>query len=154
MHLLVKWVITILRVFVGGVFAYSGWNKLSKPVQEFQYAIEAYQAFPSTVNLVAAYTVPWIELILGVFLILGYFRRKTSISLLCLTISFLTLLISTKIRGIEIANCGCFGEGVHLTVTQAIMVDTSLALALFFLTKFRDQFLEIDQLIKSHHVQS
>ena len=123
-----------------------------KPAEEFQYAIEAYQVFPSRINELASHVIPWVELLLGVFLIAGYFRKKVASALSLLTSTFLFLLLSTKIRGIEIASCGCFGEGIHLTVTQALFVDSVLFCVLLVIAKTKETFFEFDYYFNKTYV--
>ena len=134
----------IARILVGGIFVYSGWNKLVRPPQEFQYVIEQYQVFPAIFAKLVSYTIPWVEFIFGAFLIIGFFRMWSARILSCLCTGFIALLSSTLIRKINIGNCGCFGEGIHLTPTQALMLDSSLLLMLLYLSFVSKRKLELD----------
>ena len=143
-----KRVACLLRVATGGLFAFSGWSKLTRPVQEFQYAMEQYQLFSALATRIISEFLPWFELVLGTFLILGFLRKISAVLLSLLNIGFLTVLISALIRGIDVANCGCFGESIHLTLPQAVAFDSGLLAALLFLTLCRENSFELDAWIQ------
>ncbi len=134
----------IARLLVGGVFCYSGWNKLTHPIEEFQYAIEQYQLFSSEWARMIAHVLPWVELVFGVFVLLGFLRSLSAFALSLLSVSFIALLGSSLARGIEIQNCGCFGKNIHLTPEQAIIVDGFLLILLLFLSSVKNTPLELD----------
>ena len=136
--------ITIGRVFVGSLFVYSGWNKLIHPAEEFQYAIDQYQLFPSLIAKIISHTIPWVEFIFGAFLILGFLRKMSARILCLLSFGFIALLGSAMIRKINLENCGCFGVGIHLTPLQAFSLDSCLFLALLYLSFLKQQVFEID----------
>ncbi len=148
---LIKTVLFLARCAAGGIFAYAGWGKLMRPVQEFQYVIEQYQLFPRSIVRLASHVLPWYELVFGIFLILGFMRAASARALWLLCFSFLLLLVSTMIRGIDIGHCGCFGEGIHLSIPQAITLDSSLLIAFTFFSLVRDHYLEIDSWFQRHH---
>jgi len=135
----------ITRFVTGSLFVIAGWSKLSRPVQEFQYVIESYQIFPNFVIPVMAHVVPWVEFILGAFLILGYLRRLSAGILSVLCAGFIGLLTSAVVRGIDLGNCGCFGESIHLTPLQALGVDTCLLIALLYLVMNKKRVLDLDE---------
>jgi uncharacterized membrane protein YphA (DoxX/SURF4 family) len=127
---MMAWIFLLLRLACGSVFIYSGWNKLVRPVEEFQFVIESYRSFPSLVIPSIAYSLPWVEIVCGTFLFLGYLRVASARLLALLTAGFLILLTSAYLRGIDLSHCGCFGEGIHLTPVQAITFDCCLLVAL------------------------
>lgn len=114
------------RLFIGLVFAYSGFFKLMEPVENFRGAIAAYEVIPSAVIPLLAHGVPWIEFVFGVFLVIGYLPRVSAGALAGLSWSFILLILSTwVVTGSLPADCGCFGEGslVHLTPLQVLFLD-------------------------------
>ena len=139
------WVIVLIRILTGALFTYSGWSKLISPVQEFEYVIEQYQLFPSPIIRLIAHALPWIELVFGTFLLIGFMRTFGAQVLCGLCAAFLLLLASTLIRGIDVGHCGCFGKGILLTVTQAFTLDSCLVLILMFLSTYQPQRFELDQ---------
>jgi len=127
----------IARFFLGGIFLYSGLGKLLEPVETFRGAIAAYDVIPYEIVPAIAYSFPWLELVFGAFLILGFLPRLSALALTFFSVSFITLIASAySIHGELPAGCGCFGEGgIHLTPLQVILLDvfdTFLGLSLLF----------------------
>ncbi len=146
----------MIRIVSGGIFAFSGWSKLTRPAQEFEYMIEQYQTVPTMFIPCLARMLPWVEFIFGAFLIIGFLRMISARVLGFLSIAFLILLASTMLRGMNLGHCGCFGEGIHLTVPQAIVLDSCLAFIFAFFSVKRSGFFELDGwlqrgLVKKNH---
>lgn len=115
------------RIFVGLVFAYSGFTKLMEPVENFQGGMAAYEVIPYVLIPFLARVVPWLELIFGFFLIVGYLPRASALILAAMSWSFILLILTTRVvTGALPADCGCFGEGslIHLTPLQVLALDT------------------------------
>ncbi len=114
------------RLFLGLIFAYSGFIKLMEPVENFQGGMAAYEIIPYVVIPFLARVIPWIEFLFGAFLILGYLPRVSALVLAAMSWSFVLLILTTRIvTGALPANCGCFGEGslLHLTPMQVLIMD-------------------------------
>lgn len=100
------WIELAARLFVGGIFIYAGLPKLLEPC-EFARSIYAYKLFPAiSINLIAIVG-PWFEVVTGVFLCIGLFRRGAAAVISGMLILFLLLLTITFIRGLNF-DCGCF----------------------------------------------
>ena len=115
----------LARLFLGTVFAYSGFSKLMEPVENFRGIIAQYEVIPYVFVPAIAHVFPWLELIFGIFLISGYAPRASALVLAFFSLSFLILLGSSKLLlGSFPVSCGCFGEhGIHLTVRQVFLLD-------------------------------
>ncbi len=114
------------RMFLGLVFAYSGFIKLIEPVENFQGGMAAYEIIPYAVIPFLAHVIPWIEFFFGAFLILGYLPRVSALVLAVMSWSFVLLIVTTRIvTGALPADCGCFGEGslIHLKPLQVLVMD-------------------------------
>lgn len=122
------------RLVVGCVLVYAGATKAAGPAEEFAYVISAYGMLPPDALPLAARLLPWAELLLGWALILGWQARAAATASGALFVAFLFALVGTKARGIELPNCGCFGDAIHFTMAQAIAFD-SLMLALCWLAR-------------------
>jgi uncharacterized membrane protein YphA (DoxX/SURF4 family) len=61
---------------------------------------------PVPSNLVAV-TLPWIELVAGLLLIAGVWRRESALVIALLLAVFIVAAGSVMARGIDVENCGC-----------------------------------------------
>lgn len=103
----------VLAIAVGGVFVYASLAKIADP-RAFAKIVYHYQVIgPSATlgflpaNLVAV-ALPWVELIAGVLLVSGLWRREAALVTAVLLAVFVAAVGSTMARGIDIQNCGCF----------------------------------------------
>ena len=101
------------RILLAFVFIYSGYTKLRSPLQ-FASAIEGYDLIPSALVLYVADSLPWIEVALGLLLLVGLKIRYIAAGAAALLGFFIVILAITYSRGIE-ANCGCFGVGERIS---------------------------------------
>lgn len=122
----------LLRIALGGVFLYAGVVKASNPAA-FAGSVAAYQILPYAGNYLAAAVVPWIEIICGGLLIIGWRIRSAAALTTLLTLLFIALLFSTVVRGLDI-DCGCFRQGgATTTAWTAIFRDLVLLSATIFI---------------------
>jgi cation diffusion facilitator family transporter len=95
-----------LRLLLGAVFLYASFDKILHP-EAFAQAVYNYQILPdSTVNLVAL-TLPWLELILGLCLVSGFWLAGATVISTGLLTMFIGAMVYNEIRGLDI-HCGCF----------------------------------------------
>lgn len=120
--------ILLMRIFVGAVFMYSGWEKLMAPVENFMAVIDQYRFLPLEVARPTALVVPWLELVLGTFLVVGFMTRVSATGVMVFLGVFIVLLGRSILLELPIADCGCFGSGISLAPHQALMLDTALLL--------------------------
>jgi uncharacterized membrane protein YphA (DoxX/SURF4 family) len=125
-------ILLFLRVAVGGVFAYAAWSKLRDPWTLFAISIDAYHVLPQWAVLVVARTLPWLELLLGVVLVIGVFRRISTLAASALLMLFFGLMVRAYVRG-ETIDCGCFGPGEAIS-PLTLLRDGSLLAGSLFLT--------------------
>src|SRR5277367_3009243 len=124
----------LLRILIGSIFIISGLGKLLSPYQNFLYVIQAYQLLPSQGEVLVAQILPWIELIVGVFVLLGLWTAWGLRGALVLFGIFVVVVGQALIRGLPLENCGCFGEWIHLKPQTVIILDSlSLLLTLLLL---------------------
>ena len=101
------------RLFLAGTFIYAGYTKLENPLQ-FAAALEAYQLLSPGMVIWVIKVLPWLEVVLGVALLLGIFIRFTAAFAGGLLVFFIGIMLITYLRGIE-ADCGCFGVGERIS---------------------------------------
>ena len=108
----------IFRFTIGIIFIYASYSKILDPVS-FSDNIHNYH---TTDNLVwvenlAALIIPWLELIVGVFLIIGVFLEGTTSITIGMLIFFIIILSQAVFRGIDV-HCGCFKTEADAGVTN------------------------------------
>ena len=137
--------LTIIRIFIGLVLLVSGFEKLMSPYQNFLYVIQAYAMFPllpgipgwspSGLEKLAALSVPWVELMAGIFLSLGLWTDWSLKGALLLFGSFIVIVGQALLRGLPIDQCGCFGENIHILPQYIIVFDSVMLLSIFWLLR-------------------
>lgn len=125
----------ITRLILGGVFFWAGIVKIPETAL-FAYTIRAYNLLPESLILPVAILAPWLECVIGLCLILGFWTHANALIASCLLILFSGALGIKIYQGASIS-CGCFGtEGGSLE--WALLQDVllfSLALALLLKQK-------------------
>jgi uncharacterized membrane protein YphA (DoxX/SURF4 family) len=105
-----KWILLVLRIGMGLMFVYAAWTKLREPWIQVAMTVEAYQLLPPWAVEVVARTLPWGELLLGVWLLVGKWLRLASLASTGLLLAFIVVLTRSYLKGMQI-DCGCFGDG-------------------------------------------
>ena len=109
----------IFRMILGVVFIYASYDKILNPAG-FSDNIHNFHVTPTAVENLAALIIPWLELIVGVFLIFGVFLEgSTSITIGLLTF-FIFILSQAVLRGIDV-HCGCFKTEADAGITDLRM---------------------------------
>ena len=113
------WLHALGGLVLGALFLYASYDKILHPA-DFARIVYHYQLIgpsqwigPWAANLLAV-TLPWIEVVLGLSLITGVWRRESAAVAGALLIVFVVAVSAALLRGIDLENCGCFsvsGEG-------------------------------------------
>ena len=98
-----------MRLVVGGVWIWAGLAKLTDPLGSVR-AVQAYELLPASVAEAVGYSLPAIEVVVGIALVLGVMSRGAAVISSVLFVGFVIGIASVWARGIEI-DCGCFGGG-------------------------------------------
>jgi uncharacterized membrane protein YphA (DoxX/SURF4 family) len=96
----------VLRLYIGGIFIYAGLSKVHYP-GEFAENLAAYQMLPYWAVNFAALILPWVEIICGLFLIIGLKSRVSASMIGMLLIVFTFGIFINLLKGTPIS-CGCF----------------------------------------------
>ncbi|MFO7737291.1 MAG: MauE/DoxX family redox-associated membrane protein [Desulfatiglandaceae bacterium] len=94
------------RLILGAVFVYASIDKIAHP-EAFAEAIYNYQILPDALINLTAIVLPWLELVPGLFLIIGLFREGSVCIVTGLLVIFLGAMVFNLARGLDI-HCGCF----------------------------------------------
>jgi uncharacterized membrane protein YphA (DoxX/SURF4 family) len=109
-----RWLLLVLRIALGLMFVYAAWAKLREPWALFAITIDGYQVLPSWAVEIMARGLPWFELLLGILLIAGIWRRASATAASLLLAVFLGLMVRALAKGLQI-ECGCFGPGERIS---------------------------------------
>jgi len=112
--------VQILRFFVAITFIFSGFVKLIDPLGSAYKFQEYFGADVLNLEFLIPYALPFsiflilVEIMLGVFLLLGYLPKLTVWSLLAIILVFLFLTWYSAYYD-KVTDCGCFGDAVKLS---------------------------------------
>ena len=120
----------VVRVALGAMFVYAAWMKLREPWALFAISIDSYQVLPIWAVEMVARGLPWFELLLGVWLVAGVYRRISSVAASLLLALFFSLMVRAMAKGMQI-DCGCFGPGERLSGVTLLRDGALLASSLF-----------------------
>jgi len=138
-------IVTFIGRFVlGGVLLVAGGLKAFKPADSAN-AVAAYKILPTQFAHLVGYALPWLEIAIGLLLLIGVSLRWATIIAGGVMLLFVASIISVWARGLLI-DCGCFGGGgaidpalaatVHRTYFIEIMRDLGLAFIALYLYFF------------------
>jgi uncharacterized membrane protein YphA (DoxX/SURF4 family) len=122
----------VLRLFLGFVLIYAGATKIGHPLTS-QRAVQAYELLPDGLANTIGLALPFLEVVLGVLLVIGLFTRPVAIASTLLMVVFILGISQAWARGLTI-DCGCFGGGGAIGATETkypleIVRDVVFALA-------------------------
>ena len=109
----------VFRLILGVVFIYASYDKILNPAG-FSDNIHNFHVTPAAAENLAALIIPWLELIVGVFLIFGVFLEGSTSITIGLLVFFIIILSQAVLRGIDV-HCGCFKTEADAGVTDLRM---------------------------------
>jgi len=126
-----KYLVNFSRLFVGLLFIFSGLIKINDPVG-FSFKLEEYFG-PTVFNIdfLLPYVLPLaifivvVEVLLGVFLLIGLKKEFTIYSLFAMIV-FFTFLTWYSAYFNKVTDCGCFGDAIKLTPWESFTKDIIL----------------------------
>jgi uncharacterized membrane protein YphA (DoxX/SURF4 family) len=147
------WLTHICRVLVGGLFIFSGFIKANDTVG-FSYKLEEYfEVFKADTGLsffewLAHGSQPFAtiitasEIILGIFLLIGY-KRNLTLGLLFAQIALFTFLTFYSACYNKVTTCGCFGDFLVLKPWTSFWKDVVLMVLITVLISGKENINEI-----------
>ncbi|MGC5050462.1 MauE/DoxX family redox-associated membrane protein [Micromonospora sp. DT48] len=106
------WLGLAVRLGLAAVWLWAGWSKVGDLAASGR-AVNAYQILPYDVAMAVGAALPFVELALGVLLVLGLATRLVAGVSAALLLVFIAGIASAWSRGLAI-DCGCFGVGGEL----------------------------------------
>jgi uncharacterized membrane protein YphA (DoxX/SURF4 family) len=149
-----QWVGLVARLVVGGTLLAAGLSKFSDPAGNVR-AVRAYDLLPEVVVPTVGHALPTVEIVIGLFLIVGLLTRVFAALAGLFFLAFIIGIASAWARGLEI-NCGCFGSsGVPANPQRQYAIDIARDLGLLALSAWlviwpRTR-LALDNLLFPHH---
>jgi len=105
----------VFRVLLGCWFAYSGGRLIFVTgLDRFTYDVGNYKLVGAPWDAVIAYTLPWLELVGGICLMLDVLRRGALLAITFLVTTFVIAIGWAWAHGLDIA-CGCHGGDARIT---------------------------------------
>jgi uncharacterized membrane protein YphA (DoxX/SURF4 family) len=138
--IIIDYLIAITRIYLALVFILSGLDKIGN-LSAFATSIENYDLFPIQIINLFAIVIPWIEVITGGLLLLGFYIKENSIIIGTLLTIFTLAVLSAVIRNLDI-DCGCQGtfDGQKVGMLK-IIENVSLIIVSILSIKFPRQVL-------------
>ncbi|MGA2403965.1 MAG: MauE/DoxX family redox-associated membrane protein [Syntrophobacteraceae bacterium] len=95
-----------MRLLLGTVFIAASIDKIAHP-SEFAKIVLNYQTLPGYLINIVAIVLPWLEALLGLFILCGWWLPGATVVANLLLVAFFGALAQAVARGIDLT-CGCF----------------------------------------------
>jgi uncharacterized membrane protein YphA (DoxX/SURF4 family) len=134
--------ILVVRIFLGVLFVYASINKILYP-GAFAGIVYNYHILPDEMIHVTAVVLPWLELLLGLFLILDLWLPGAVLVANALLTVFLAAIAFNMARGLNI-DCGCFTPAaesqtpapmIYFVIRDSLLLISSLYLGCLVLLR-------------------
>lgn len=106
----------LARLVLGGALLVAGGLKVGNP-RGAARAVQGYEIFPFEMAAYIGYALPWIEVVVGLLLVLGLFTRINGLIGALLMTAFVIGIAQAWARGLTI-DCGCFGGGGQVAAEE------------------------------------
>ena len=151
------WLTLIARLALGGILVVAGALKIPHP-DKSAMSVRAYELLPISVANIFGYSLPWIEVGVGLLLIAGIAVRVNSLIGTVLMVMFIIAISQAWARGLTI-DCGCFGSGGQVDpedtrYLEEILRDIGLAIAGIFAYRYPHGKFGLDSRNTHHNEQS
>lgn len=100
------WLTIRVQVGLGAIFAVAALPKIADP-PSFAHMIYNYRVVPAFAVNALALVMPWVELLAGLALILGVWRRESAAVIGLMLLVFIAAIGFNLVRG-HAVDCGCF----------------------------------------------
>ena len=117
-----KWIALVFRLFLGAMFMYASLDKINAP-ETFSGDIRAYQIVPFGLENSVAIILPWLELLIGIGLVIGVMVDGSALISMGLLVVFIIAISSAILRGYNI-ECGCGLKEGEVVGTQKLLENT------------------------------
>ena len=135
----------VFRLALGVTFIVSGAGKLPEG-GSFVAKVEDFDLLPEALARFYGTALPWVEIVIGSFLVLGLLLRFASAIGFLTALSFVVANSVQLYRGLNL-ECGCFGDIAMLQTRDALVIDIVLLLMALQILFHKGEFLSLDSRI-------
>jgi len=144
------WIVLAARLVLGGVFLAAGGLKIGH-FDVFAAEIAGFQLLWHPLIAPLALLLPFVEVLVGLYLVLGLFTRFAAWVAALEMALFAAAVASAVMRGIT-TSCGCFGPNDHsVTSWPEVGRDAGLALVGIAIALLAPGALALDRRMEAHH---
>jgi len=113
------WLTVRVQIALGIIFIVAAWPKIVDP-PSFAHMIYNYRILPAGLINISALVMPWVELVIGLCLILGVWVKPARWIVAAMLVVFMIAISINLARGNAI-DCGCFDtSAANLTYEERI----------------------------------
>lgn len=137
----------VFRIGLGVVFIISGAGKLPE-LATFVDQVEEANILPHALARAYGTALPYVEIVIGVLLILGLLTRFAAVIGGLSALSFIIGNGTRLYRGLH-GECGCFGSiaSLQFSTGEALIIDCVLLIAAIQILLHKGEFLSLDSVI-------
>lgn len=146
-----KYTLLGIRLILGTILILAAAGKLPEPAK-FVDVVTHYGLLPWSLARAYGLALPWLELTLGILLILGFLSRLAAGVSILMIVSFI-VANGTAVYTHDIAGCGCFdltyystGYLTFIKVSDALAIDVVMTLMAFAILMFGGGHWSLDSL--------
>ncbi len=121
----------ILRIVLGLFLSFSGMAKIMD-LTAFGKAVNSFGILPADWVVLVTIIIPYLELVLGLMLLLNFYAKSAYVTALTMLIVF-TALSAYKYFSGDISDCGCFGKLLQRKTDEKLLIENALLMVLFTL---------------------
>jgi uncharacterized membrane protein YphA (DoxX/SURF4 family) len=140
--------VLVVRVLLGGLLVVAGTLKIGHAT-ELAANIAGFRLLPATIVGPLAVAIPFIEILLGAYLVAGLFTRAAATLAALQFVCYAGAIASAVVRHIPV-NCGCFGPNDSAVADWPhVAFDLMLAVASLFIAYGAPGALAVDRKLRS-----
>lgn len=102
------YLVLIARLYIGYIFIYASLHKIAHPAS-FALDIATYDILPLFLVNVQAITLPWLEIVSGVLVVIGFRTKGAALTIVGMMVMFIVAISIALYNGLD-TSCGCFAS--------------------------------------------